>query len=159
MPPPPRQQTKPTVLVYPPGQFPVVIEELSTDPIILAAQLSDHQPFSNGPQASLQAVVDMYKYHHLTPAQHATALRVLADTDTLQDRGVATDPAGRTGIAITVDSDAGATRDIAIFDPDTGDLLSYERIALLSPARSTLRPPAVITYVIYLAHSRTDQPE
>jgi hypothetical protein len=84
---------------------------------------------------------------------------VLADTDGLTDRGEVTDRAGRRGVAFSVDSDAGATRDIVVFDPATGQLLSYERVVLVSPPRTAVRAPAVVTYVLYLARDRTDQPD
>jgi len=140
-----------------PGEF-KLLDPPSTDPAILAGQFDEHQPLRNGPQSTIRAVADMYKQHPFNPDQIAAALRVLADTDGLVDRGPIIDRANRPGIAISVDSDAGATRDIAVFDPHSGALLSYERVALISPPRTPVRAPAVIAYVLYLKHGRTDQP-
>jgi hypothetical protein len=142
---------------YRPGELAVVIDEPSTDPALLAGQLSAHEPFSNGPQAVIRAVASMYRYHEMSPALRAAVLHVLAETDGLMNRGRVVDRAGRVGVAVSVDTDAGATRDLAVLDPATGTLLSYEQVALISPPRSAVRAPAVISYVLYLAHQRTDQ--
>jgi hypothetical protein len=134
---------------YRPGELKVVVDSPATDPPILASQLADYQPFRQGPQSPLRAVVDLYRYHALSPAQRAAAIRVLADTTGLEYRGWVTDPTGRTGMAISVDSDRGATRDVAVFQPATGQLLSYER--------DTTRPGAVVDYVVFLGAGHTDE--
>jgi hypothetical protein len=142
---------------YRPGELAVVVEDPATDPAILTRQLSAHEPFSNGPQAVIRAVADLYRFHEMSPALRAAVLHVLTDTNGLVYRGKVVDRAGRVGVAVSVDSAAGATRDLAVLDPDTGILLSYEQVALISPPRSSVRAPAVISYVLYLAHQRTDQ--
>jgi hypothetical protein len=144
------------VVDYRPGAAPVVVGSPSADPPILASQLADHHDFASGPQGPLRAVVDMYRYHVLDPDHRAAALRVLADTAGLLFRGEVTDAAGRTGVAVSVDSDHGATRDVAVFDRASGALLSYERVALLATARSPVRPPAVISMVLFLAAGYVD---
>jgi hypothetical protein len=136
---------------YRPGELAVVVGSPSVDPAILASQLADYQPFTEGPQAPLRAVVQVYRYHALDAAHRAAAIRVLADTTGLRYRGQVTDPAGRTGIAISVDSDRGATRDVAVFDPATGQLLCYERDALRRSG------DAVVEYVLFLGAGRTDE--
>jgi hypothetical protein len=141
---------------YRPGQVPVVIDAPSADPPILASQLADFADFASGPQAPLRAVVDMYRFHLLDPAHRAAALRVLADTDGLVYRGEVTDAAGRTGIAVSADSDQGATRDVAVFDQSTGALLSYERVAVVVPPRSSVRAPVVLSMVLFLAAEYVD---
>jgi len=150
----------PTVIEYPPHQFQLTVDNPSDNPMYLAAQMSNHDPASNGPQAMLRALADMHRQHALYPRQQAAALQVLVDTDGLTDRGTTTDRRGRTGVAITADSGdtaSGIVRDIAVFDPTTGALLSFEQVVLLSPPRSALHPPAVVSYVLFLAHDRTDQ--
>jgi hypothetical protein len=142
---------------YAPGELAIVVDTPPTDPALLAEQLSAHEPFSNGPQAVIRAVAAMYRYHEMTPALRAAVLQVLSDTDGLMYRGRVVDRAGRAGIAVSVDSGGGATRDLAVLDPNTGRLLSYEQVALISPPGSAVRAPAVISYVLYLAHQRTDQ--
>jgi hypothetical protein len=134
---------------YRAGELRVVVDTPSADPPILAAQLNDYQKFSTGPQAPLRAVVDLYRYHALDAAHRAAAIRVLADTTGLEYRGKVTDPDGRVGIAFTVDSDRGTTRDVAVFEAATGRLLSYER--------DTLRPgTAVVDSVVFLGSGHTD---
>jgi hypothetical protein len=148
-----------TVYDHPPGEYSLVIDTPSDDPSRLAEQLDTHNPASNGPHATIEAVADMYKQQGLTADQRAAVLRVLADINSLRDRGGTTDRADRPGIAISADSPDGTARDLAIFDADTGDLLSYERIVLISPPRSPVRAPIVTSYVLYLAHGVTDDIE
>ncbi|MEV4625408.1 CU044_5270 family protein [Micromonospora sp. NPDC049523] len=142
---------------YRAGEMALVVDDPATDPVVLSRQLSAHEPFSNGPQAVIRAVADLYRFHEMSPALRAAVLHVLTETNGLVYRGRVVDRAGRTGVAVSVDSEAGATRDLAVLDPDTGTLLSYEQVALISPPRSAVRAPAVISYVLYLAHQRTDQ--
>jgi hypothetical protein len=59
---------------------------------------------------------------------------------------------------VSIESDAGATTDLAVFDPDTGALLSYERLTRLAGRQTPVREPVVMSYVLYLAHGRTDHP-
>jgi hypothetical protein len=139
---------------YRAGELAVVVDTPSTDPPILASQLADYQPFATGPQAPLRAVVDLYRYHALDAAQRAAAIRVLADTTGLEYRGQVTDPDGRTGMAISVDSDRGATRDVAVFEAGTGRLLSYERDALRKAGAATA---GVVDYVVFLGSGHTDE--
>ncbi|WP_329102995.1 CU044_5270 family protein [Micromonospora sp. NBC_01699] len=153
----PPSGTDPARTDYRPGELAVVVDEPATDPAVLTRQLSAHEPFSNGPQAVIRAVADLYRFHEMNPALRAAVLHVLTETSGLVLRGRVVDRAGRVGVAVSVDSAAGATRDLAVLDPDTGHLLSYEQVALISPPRSAVRAPAVISYVLYLAHRRTDQ--
>jgi hypothetical protein len=113
---------------YKQGQLAVPVPDPSAEPAILASQLAEHQPFDAGPHAALRAVVDLYRYHALDVPHRAAALRVLADTDGLPYLGETVDRAGRPGVAVAADSDAGAVREVAVFDPVTGAMLSYERL-------------------------------
>jgi hypothetical protein len=104
----------------------------------------------------LRSVIDLYKEHALDPAQRAAAIRVLADTSGLVYRGLVLDRKGRPGIAVSVDSDGGNLREVAVFDEATGQLLSYEQVTLLKEPGPGVRPPAVIAFVLYLAAGYTD---
>jgi hypothetical protein len=146
-----------TVEDYPPGQLRTVVEEPASVDFILAGQLSDHNSFANGPHAPIRAIADLNDDHCLTPAVRAAALRVLADTSGLLDRGMVTDRAGRHGFAVSVDTDAGSTRDIAVIDADTGQLLSYERVALVQHPPGIVHPPTVVAFTVYLDCARSDQ--
>ncbi|MFC0528813.1 hypothetical protein [Phytohabitans kaempferiae] len=141
---------------YEPGKVPVVVDAPSAQAPILAFQLADRHPLSEGPRGVLRAVADLYRHHDLDPAQRAAALQVLADTDGVDYRGTVVDRTGRRGVAVSVDSDGGATRDVAVFDPRAGHLLSYERVELVGAATSPSRSPALVAYVLYLSSGRTD---
>lgn len=60
------------------------------------------------------------------------------------------DRLGRSTLAISVDSDSGATRDTLLFDPTSGRLLSYERLRL---GASTAE---LADYIIFVTASNTD---
>lgn len=122
----------------------------SSEPALLAAQLNAVEPVTNGPQAVVRGVVDLYRYHLLTAQQRAAALTVLANTNGLRSHGTITDRAGRQALAVSVDSDNATTHDIVLFDPTTGRLLQYERSRLRSGGLS------VTDYTIFLTASRTD---
>jgi hypothetical protein len=156
-----------------PGGLAVVVPQPSPDRGILAGQLHDHLNFYAWPSARLKAVADLYGYHALTPALRSTALSVLADSDGVDYRGRVVDHADRTGIAVSIDNPPDAfsppsggdierespaesppgtgTREVLVFDPDTGRLLAYEQTTL--PAGGG--PPQLLTSVLYLAHTRT----
>jgi hypothetical protein len=146
----------PVATSYPAGKLTVRIENPQADPALLASQLHDFQDFRAGPQAVLRSVVDLYKEHSLSSDQRAAAIRVLADTTGLVYRGLVLDRKGRPGIAISVDTDNGNLREVAVFDEATGQLLSYEQVALLEQPAPGVRPPAVIAFVLYLAAGYTD---
>jgi len=157
VPPAPKASTSDTTITdYEPGKVPFVVDAPSTDAPLLAFQLADRRPLREGPRGVLRAVADLYRSHHLDPAQRAAALQVLADTDGVDYRGAVVDRSGRSGIAVSVDSDNGATRDVAIFDPGGGGLLSYERVELVGAATSPSRSPALVAYVLYLNSGRTE---
>jgi len=142
-------------LDYPPGETPISINVPSTRPEILGGQLTAHDP-ARTPQSILRGVAEIYRVHALSAAQRAAIVQVLADTDGLVERGLVTDRAGRTGLAITVDSiDAGGTqRDLLILDPTTGGLLEYEQILLSKPHRVDIAVPAVVAFDIFLSATR-----
>ena len=145
-----------TITTYDPGKVSVVVDAPSAQAPQLAFQLADRHPLKEGPRGVLRAVADLYRSHHLDPAQCAAALQVLADTDGVDYRGAVVDRSGRSGIAVSVDSEGGATRDVAVFDPGAGRLLSYERVALVGAATSPSRPPALVAYVLYLNSGRAE---
>jgi hypothetical protein len=145
------------VVNYPPGHFPVVIDSPSAQVPVLASQLAGHEDFTTGPQAALRAVRELYRFHALDAAHRAAALQVLADTDGLRWAGAVDGGPDLHGVAVVVDSDNGATRDIAVFHPGNGRLLAYQSVALRSPPRSHLTTPAVTDLVVFTAAGRTDR--
>jgi hypothetical protein len=141
---------------FQPGELALVMDTPSDNPAILAGQLSAHDPFAHGPQATLRAIAEMCRFHLLDTRQRTAMLQVLVDTDGLQFRGKVTDRAGRTGIAISADSGGGATRDIVVLDNDTGALLSHEQLALSDGLDSPTPSAAVTAYVLYLDAKHTN---
>jgi len=144
-------------LTYPPGEYTIPVGPPSTKPEILGGQLAELDS-SHTAQGVVRAVAEMYRYHALNSAQRAALLRVLADTDGVLDHGLAVDRAGRTAIAISIDSvEAGiGRRDVLLLDPTTGALLGYEQVLLSKPARVDVAIPAVASYVTYLTATRVD---
>ncbi|GAA4675377.1 hypothetical protein [Phytohabitans rumicis] len=142
--------------LYRPGELALVVDRPSADPAVLAAQLAAHEPPSNGHHATVRAVADMYRYHAPDPAQRAAALLVLADTDGLTACGTVTDRFGRTGLAISADSDGGTTRHVLAIDSQQGSVLGYERVAVVQPPQSSMRTPGVTAQVLFLTNERTD---
>jgi hypothetical protein len=128
----------------------VNIAQPSTEPALLAAQLNDVEPVTNGPQSVVRGVVDLYRYHNLTAGQRAAALIALANTDGLTAYDAVVDRLGRPALAISVDSDNGATRDTLLFDQTSGRLLSYERLRLRASAAE------LTDYTIFVTASNTD---
>ncbi|MEV0269749.1 hypothetical protein AB0H43_13295 [Hamadaea sp. NPDC050747] len=120
----------------------------------LAAQLAAAHPGTTGTKATLRAVADLYRQHHLSPRQRAAVLSILADSG-LRYMGDVHDRAGRPGIAFGVDLDndgPSATRFLMVIDEETGTLLSYEE-DLLAPATTegaTRTAVATAHYVLYL---------
>jgi hypothetical protein len=140
---------------YRPGELPVHVARLATDPGLLAAQLNAIQPFANGPQSALRAWDDLNAWSSPNRAQRTAALTVFRDTDGIDFNGTTHDRAGRTGIALTVTSDNGGTRDLIILDPHTGELLAYEMTALRDPGRLGITQPTVLDYHLFFAHTHT----
>lgn len=139
-----------------PGELTNPVEPPAEDPVILAGQLATSGKGASPPAIVVRAVAETYRYRVLRPAQRAAILRVLADTEGLKNEGPQLDRDGRAGIAISVESDNGATRDVLIFASDAGFLLSYER-ATVPPAGSKTQAPQVTTLRLYLDHSYTDR--
>ncbi|WFE22451.1 hypothetical protein O7621_03625 [Solwaraspora sp. WMMD937] len=144
------------VVEYPPGALGVAVPDPAADRTVLAGQLAEEQPMHEGPQAALRAVIGLYRFHDLSPAQRAAALAVLADTE-LVTHGPVLDRAGRSGVAVsaTGEMDGRPVRDTAVIDTATGRLLSYERVAL--PADDRAAAGTVTHYLVFLRSGRVDR--
>jgi hypothetical protein len=151
----------------PPAMCPV---DRLTDPAVLRDVLLINDKFmgvnQTGRLSPLSATSDLAHQLVLPPAVRAQLWRVLADLPGLAYTGRVTDRAGRTGEAFSLDFDAetGPVRDTIIVDPDTGQLLGYERtlLRLTDPdyfskwvpgehAPLRIRTPAVVDYSVFLA--------
>lgn len=135
------------------GLRPGVSGPLSSDPQHLARQMSANQPPIGG-QAVVRAVADIYGWYLPDRDQRAAIVAVLAGMN-LQWRGRTIDRAGRPGLAVSVDSDDGTSRDVLVFDPVTGRLLAYELVLLRNPGGLRGVFPAVQTYDLYLEQRYT----
>jgi hypothetical protein len=138
------------------GELHIAVDRPSSDPTILIGQLEHQQPAGTGPAGRLRAVADINDYHLLDPAQRATILRVLADTEGLTYRGRVSDRNRRTGIAISADSSNGTVRDTLLFDDDSGQLLSHERVEAATGLDQPDARPVVTSYMLYVERGRTD---
>jgi hypothetical protein len=148
-------QRVPQVETYPAGGLASVVPDpLPRTVEGLEKVLYAHQPRVNGPKSAVRAVADLYRDSAVDLDVRIAALRVLAGTKGVLYRGVVTDRLGRSGIAVSVDSDNGGTRDLLVFDPRTGLLLGYESMFLRRPANLPVRVPAVFSYVLYLDQDR-----
>jgi hypothetical protein len=132
----------------------VVADPVPTDVNALEKALYAHQPRVNGPKSAVRAVADLYRTTEVDWGVRVAALRFLARTDGVLLRGTVTDRLGRQGLAVSVDSDNGGTRDLLVFDQRTGLLLAYESMFLRRPERLPVRVPAVFAYVLYLDQDR-----
>jgi hypothetical protein len=103
--------------------------------------------------------MELYRSYAVPRQTRAQVLEILASLGQFVWRGQVTDRAGRTGVAISVDHtvpDKDMPDDphdsyqmVLIFNPDTGELLASEFLAL-APARETL------SYISFIGHDRVD---
>lgn len=149
-------QSTAEVLTYPPGTLGVAVVDPAEDRTVLAGQLAAEQPIEEGAQAVLRSVVDLYRFHDLTPPQRAAALAVLADAD-LFTSGPVLDRAGRSGVAVSAAGamDGAPVRDTVVVDTATGRVLSYERVALPDEDRRTAEE--LTYYLVFLRSGRVDE--
>lgn len=156
----PDPKTTPTITIQnqPAGSLPGAIDAaLSPDPAILASQFNDIQPRAMGDQALLRATADVYGWQHPTRQVRVAILTILRDS-AVRWRGTSTDRAGRRGVAVSVDSNRGTTRDVLIIDPGTGRPLAYEQVTLANPGRLAGPFPHVQDYQLYLDNNLTPLP-
>jgi hypothetical protein len=101
----------------------------AADPAAMAAAL--HQPRENGPSQAVAGAAGLTRSRVLPAAHRAALLRFLAATDGVSCTGEQTDPAGRTGIAVSAPlgngpqpspGDHGA--ETVLVDPSTGEILA-----------------------------------
>lgn len=143
-------------LNYGKNELGIVAPDLAEDVFVVSSQLAGQEDPANGPQATLRAVREVYRFHDPNPAQRAALLQALADTDGLMIAGTVDGGAGRRGLAIVVDSDQGATRDIAIVNPDDGRLLAYDTVLMRNPPAVTITVPALSDSLLFISSSHTD---
>ncbi|GAA1581050.1 hypothetical protein [Actinoplanes couchii] len=144
---------------YQAGEMPVVLPELSDDVFLVSSQLAERQDPADGPQATLRAVREVYRFHAPAPRQRAAMLQALADTDRLYTAGLVDGGAGRRGLAVMADSENGTVRDIAVLDPGTGRLLAYDTVWLQPPAAVRIPTPALSDSLLIIEANHTSTPQ
>ncbi|WP_328812426.1 hypothetical protein [Rhodococcus sp. NBC_00297] len=96
----------------------------------------------------LETYAEAWRGHVLSPAQNAAYLGVLSDRPGIDVIGETTDRAGRRGVAVSTSTPD--RRTVLILDPDTGELLDIERIALSPAAVEIPVPvPTTISYTVF----------
>jgi hypothetical protein len=90
----------------------------------------------------------------LSPQEQAAYLQELGEQPDVEVVGEVADRAGRNGVAVSTSS--ADIRTVLIFDPDTGALLDFERIALSTAAVEVPVPiPSTVGYTVYLDRGYT----
>ena len=145
---------------YPPGKLPttlaVPLNARDSDPGILAHKIHQGHPSASGAQLTVRTVADIYGWQLPARDQRAALARVLCDdARALIWRGAAVDRQGRPGVAVSIDSNRGAIRDLLLLDPATGGVLAYEQVALRNPGALDGPFPRVLTYRINPDRYRT----
>ena len=131
---------------------------LSSDPAVLAQQLQVAHPVANGPAERLVAVQDLYREQPLTPQVRAAVLRFVAATPGLEVTGMVLDRAGRTGLAVHLDSSLGGLPNVEtmVIDPADGRVLAAETRLTETAGALNVRVPSVISYESYLEAAYVD---
>lgn len=90
----------------------------------------------------------------LSPMEQAAYLQELGELPNVEVAGEVTDRAGRSGVAASTSS--ADIRTVLIFDPGTGALLDFERIALSTSAVEVPVPiPSTVGYTVFLDRGYT----
>lgn len=143
------------VRTYDAGQLAAVVPDpIPHDVDALSKALYAHQPRENGAESAVRAIADLYRAAAVDRDVRIAALRFLAQSDGVLLRGEVTDRLGRHGLAVSVDSNRDGTRDLLVFDQQTGGLLAYESVLLKKPEKLPVQVPAVFAYVLYLEQDR-----
>lgn len=132
---------------------------IPTDPTVLARVLNALDPSRTGPEATMIDVQDLYSARYVPLPARVAVLRMLAATSGLTFHERVTDRLGRTGFAVSLDTDtrdAPALRHRLTFDPVTGQLLAYQQD--LTAREPDLKVPAgrVYLYQLFIDQHRSN---
>jgi hypothetical protein len=139
----------PYVQTFPVGDLKNPVDPPAELDAILAGQLTPPGAAGPSPAGAIRMVAEVYQYRVPRPAQRAAILRVLSNTPGITTEGQGRDRMDRLGLVVSAVSDNGTTRDVLIFDPGSGFLLSYERDTTTPPSHV----PFALTYRLYLDHT------
>ena len=136
------------------------VESLPTDPVALAARLSEEAATEHGelsiPAATLQLIAEDLRNPVASPELRAALFRAAKRVPGITYLGEQVDPAGRTGIAVGIPGSdpAGATHSL-IFDPETAEALATETLA---PAGAGgVKSPTLLRATVYLESRKVEQ--
>lgn len=141
----------------PKGGLPIL--RLSTDEAVLARQLANGHPLTDGPVEQFVALTDLAERQPIPARVESVILRLLARApglinsgSGLINSGSVIDRAGRRGVAVSIDSayTGLSTRYTWIFDPATGKLLGAETALIGKPGKLNVRSGSVIAYTTIL---------
>lgn len=103
-----------------------------------------------------EAYIASWAAHIISPMEQAAYLQELGEQPDVEVLGEVTDRAGRSGIATSTSS--ADIRTVLIFDPNTGSLLDFERIALSTSAVEVPVPiPSTVGYTVFLDRGYTSE--
>lgn len=122
----------------------------------LRTQLAVGHPAENGPAETLVAVADLYREQTPNAHSRASVLDVVAAVPGLQLLGRTRDRAGRSGLAVAVDSVMTGlpTRFTLVFDERDGRLLDEEQVLTTRAGLLDVPIPSVISYTAFLSGGR-----
>ena len=138
-----------------PAGAPALYQNLPSDPAALKQVLAQTHPDRDTAEWFV-AVTDVWGVGRPVPAATQSALlRLLAAEPDITVLGTTVDRAGRTGVAISTDTNAGfMLRTILVLDRSTGRLLSNEEVALTDSSQFPVTAPATIGYTMWLAAAK-----
>jgi hypothetical protein len=134
-------------------------DSLRSDPAALRSQLTAGQSDTT-PVRVLEAVKILYDEQPVIPKVRAAALRVVADLPGLRYDGTSPESRGREGIRVSLSSNgAGSlTRDVMIFDRDSGLLIGSEKVLTSSTSSIGIPIPFVVSRKVYVHSARAENP-
>jgi hypothetical protein len=133
----------------------VDLQSLPTDPEALFESIRDRAEGTGVGDVGAEMLVivgDLLRETVAPPELRAALYEVAARIPGIELVGQVTDPAGRRGVAVAVESDySGAlTRQELIFDPETSEMWAERQVLLEEATWVDVQPPAVIGYAVYL---------
>lgn len=114
------------------------------------AQLAELLGVSDDGVSDFKRIEQLYRERIVPREARAAVLELLADVPGFQWRGEVTDRAERAGVAISYDLQEEGIRFVLVFDPRTGELLSFEHV--------DLRDGQVLFYGLFAEAGWTDDP-
>jgi hypothetical protein len=125
----------------------------SADPAVVAARLGLAQPTTTPFAPQFVNFTDLADRQPLSPPVEAAILRLLALQPDVINSGTVTDRDGRSGVAVSLESDYTGVEILytLIFSPGTGSLLEADQTLTGSPGKLDVPQGSVLAYTTFLA--------